>query len=410
MLWFDLLLTVLRTLKANRLRATLTLLGVMTGVGTLVLLSSVVNGGLSAIGRTVQEASGSDILRARVDRWTAEGKRVRALDSQDLRALRLTPILQKGTVLPQRLERSDITLGGTPVRTWCVGTVPQAPQVYQLEVLNGRFLSREDVESHSRVAVLGPNLADAVVRSQGTNNIIGREIKVWEKRFRVIGVLARKPTLRVDSLTWNDALAMPETTFSLLRGNRDIDTILIKAPRAENISDILPALSVAIRATLLWRSHQSETLHVRDSSPTTSGERTFLAALQWLSVGVAIICLLAGGINLMNIMLVTVSERTREIGIRLALGARRVDIRTQFLGEAVALSAFGGAMGVVLGLFGSWVVSVVLTHVLGFWPWVVEYSVIGLAFSAALLVGVLFGWYPAERASKFLPIECLRYE
>lgn len=410
MSWIELVLTIWRTLQANRLRAVLTVLGVTTGVGTLVLLSSVVGGGLAAIGRTVQEASGSDVIRTRVDRWTTRGTPVRPLDSSDIRALTSAPGLHHATVLPQRLERSDLKIEGQTLRTWCVGTVPQAPRVYQLELAQGRFLTDGDLVRHARVAVIGPNLADALAHTRGTTGVVGSEIRLWSTRFEVIGVLARKPALKVDNLTWNDALAMPESTFSLLRGSQSIETILLKAPRVDNLSTLLPWLRHTTRAILLWRAHQVDTLHVLDSSPSTSGERTFLAALQWLLVGVAIICLVAGGINLMNIMLVTVAERTREVGIRLAMGARRIDIRRQFLGEAIALSALGGICGVVLGLFASGVISVVLSRTLGYWPWVVEFGVVALAFGSALTVGVLFGWYPAERAARLQPIECLRYE
>jgi len=408
--WLELFFTIWRTLQINRLRAFLTLLGVTTGVGTLVLLSSVVGGGLVAIGRTVQEASGSDLIRVRVDRWTPQGGPVRPLNDADMRAVSRAQGLETATVLPQRLERSDVDLAGTPTRTWCVGTVPHAPDVYQLEIAQGRFLSDADVQNHARVAVIGPDLGDALGRIYGSRGIVGREVRVWNTRFRVIGVLARKPALRVDSLTWNNALAMPESTFSLLRGSREVETILVKAPRTESLEDVLPWLRHTTRAVMLWRAHQPGTLRVLDSSPTTSGEQTFLAALQWLLVGVAVICLVAGGINLMNIMLVTVAERTREIGIRLAIGARRTDIRRQFLGEAVALSALGGALGVTLGLLASWTISIILTQWLGYWPWVVEPGIVGVAFGSALFVGVIFGWFPAERAAGLLPIECLRYE
>ncbi|MEB3329082.1 MAG: ABC transporter permease [Candidatus Sericytochromatia bacterium] len=408
--WYELAWTIWRTLQANRLRATLTLLGVTTGVGTLVLLASVVGGGLAAIGRTVQEASGSDVIRARVEPWTERGEPAAPLTTADMRAVAEARGLEEATVLPQRLTRGEVRIARVPVRVWCVGTIPTAPQVYQLEVEAGRFLTEQDLAARARVVVVGPDLAEALARERAGAGVVGAELRLWGERLQVVGVLRRKPTLRVDNLSWNQAVALPETTYALLRGGSEVETILIKANTLERLATTLPLLVHTVEAVLQWRAHGPDTLRVRDASPGSSGERTFLAALQYLLVGVASICLVSGGINLMNIMLVTVAERTREIGLRLALGARRRDIRRQFLGEAVVLAAAGGLAGISLGLLASWGVSRLLTRALGHWPWVVEPGVLGLAFGSALLVGVAFGWYPAERAATLPPVECLRQE
>jgi putative ABC transport system permease protein len=135
-----------------------------------------------------------------------------------------------------------------------------------------------------------------------------------------------------------------------------------------------------------------------------------LHALQLLLYAVALMCLTVGGINIMNIMLVTVTERTREIGLRLALGARQRDIRSQFLFEAAAISALGGVVGVSLGVGLGWLGSVALTYWLGYWPYMLDPAAVLIAFGSALGTGLLFGWYPAAKASSLQPIECLRYE
>jgi putative ABC transport system permease protein len=406
--WLELLRAIVATLWVNRLRAGLTLLGVMTGVGTLVMLASVVGGGLAAVGRTVQEASGADLLRARVDRLTLAGRQEPPLEAGDVRAIAGASGLERATVLPQRVTRVDLPLPGGTLRGWAVGTAPEAPGVYQLELAQGRFLLPQDLEDRARVVVVGPDVADRLRAAHGLAGVLGAEVRLWGTRLRVVGELRRKPSLKVDNLSWNNAVAMPEPTFVLLHGARDLETILVKTNHGEGVAKALPVAEQAIRAVLAGRSHGPDAIRVMGGGPSTSGERNFLAALEYLLVGVAVICLVAGGVNLMNIMLVTVTERTREIGLRMALGARRVDIRRQFLGEALALSAVGGVAGLAVGLVASWLVSEVLTRLLGYWPWVVQPEVLALGFASALITGVAFGWYPAERASRMPPIDCLR--
>ena len=399
------LLTVWRALLANKTRSFLTLLGVIMGVGTIVLLSSVVGGGLAAIGRAVQQASGDDMIKVYVSRWTAEGSQHPPLTAGDMGAISGASGLDGATVLPQLDARLDARGGGESLRSWLVGTNEGAPGFYQLELASGRFLSSFDRARRARVAVIGQDVSKQLLGGASEG-----EISVGGERYRVVGVLTRKPSLNVGNRTWNNAVAIPDTTFMAWRGAGEIDTILVKTNAAEGLSVKLPLVSHTIRTILEARAHPGKTLNVEDGSNRKSGEKGFLQALQLLLVAVAVLCLGVGGINIMNIMLVTVTERTREIGLRIALGARQRDIRRQFLFEAAAIAGLGGVLGVLGGLVTSWAISRLLTSVLGFWPWVVDPVAITVAFASALATGLVFGWYPAKQAASLQPIECLRFE
>lgn len=405
------LLSVWRALLANKTRSFLTLLGVIIGVGTIVLLSSVVGGGLKAIGRTVQQASGEDMIKVSVSTWTAEGERDPKLTSEDMAAITGAAGLDEATVLPQLDARLDARGGGAEMRVWLVGTNEGAPGFYQLELSRGRFLSSFDRARRARVAVVGEDVAKKLLGG-GVADGAGRygDVTVGGERFAVVGVLSRKPSLNVGNRTWNNAVAIPDTTFMTWRGVSEVDQILVKTNESEGLSVKIPLVSHTIRAILQARAHPGKTLNVDDMTTKKSGEKGFLQALQLLLVAVAVLCLGVGGINIMNIMLVTVTERTREIGLRIALGARQRDIRRQFLFEAAAIAGLGGVLGVLGGLGASWAISLVLTNMLGFWPWVVDPVAIAVAFGSALGTGLVFGWYPAKHAASLQPIECLRFE
>jgi putative ABC transport system permease protein len=205
-------------------------------------------------------------------------------------------------------------------------------------------------------------------------------------------------------------VAIPDTTFVAWKGGREVGTILVKANETARLEVKLPILGHTVRAILLGRAHPADTLNVVSGGGKREGERGFLRALQLLLYAVALMCLTVGGINIMNIMLVTVTERTREIGLRLALGAQQRDIRSQFLFEAAAISGLGGLVGVGLGIGLGWAGSLALTHFLGYWPYTLDPAAVVIAFGSALGTGLLFGWYPAAKAARLQPIECLRYE
>jgi putative ABC transport system permease protein len=410
MSFWEQVFTVWRALLANKMRSLLTLMGVIMGVATIVLLSSLVGGGLQAIGHTVQAASGEDLIKVSVDPWNRKGEQDPPLDTKDMAAITRAAGLGHSTVLPQLEVRQDAHVGARTSRVWVVGTNEEAVRFYQLELASGRFISTFDRDATAKVAVVGRDAARQLGLHPDANGDMGY-VTVGDSRFHVVGLLSGKPTLNVGgNMTWNAAVAIPDTTFVAWKGGRDVGTILVKANETARLEVKLPLLGHTVRAILLGRNHPAATLNVEGGGGKREGERGFLRALQLLLYAVALMCLTVGGINIMNIMLVTVTERTREIGLRLALGARQRDIRSQFLFEAAAISGLGGLVGVALGVGLGWAGSLALTHFLGFWPYTLDPAAVVVAFGSALGTGLLFGWYPAAKAASLQPIECLRYE
>lgn len=402
-------MTVWRALLANKLRSFLTLLGVIMGVGTIVLLSSLVAGGLASIKRTVDSASGDDVLEVWVDTWGAKGTPPRKLNAADMRSLSGASGLSDTSVVPQLNDRTDVRANGEVMRARVVGTNERALKFYQLEVDRGRFLMAADRVDNRHVAVIGPDVAKKFFAN---SNGFG-ELKIHDERFRVVGVLARKPSLNVGNQTWNNAVAIPDSTFMAMRGGGEIDTILVKSEgpsEANQLKVTMGLLGHTVRSVLEARHHPGATLKVHGADQQSGQEKGFLQALQLLMIAVALLCLGVGGINIMNIMLVTVTERTREIGLRMALGASKKDIRRQFLFEATAISAFGGLLGVGGGVGLGWLISLGLNAWLGYWPYVLDPVAVVVAFCSALGTGIVFGWFPARHAASLQPIECLRYE
>jgi putative ABC transport system permease protein len=406
---YDQLISILATLNAQRVRTLLTLLGIILGVGTLVFLASTLEGLGKYMENGLRTATGEDIITVS-RRWKDEksGKTAQPLDRFDSRALRIAPSLEGSRVLNTYTQRVPYgTREGQQIQV--VGTTPEALGFYELAVAKGRFISQADVWSRSRVAVLGSEATKQLIES---GDPLGQEIKLKGVRFTVIGVLAPKPTLGQGGFwTWNGAVIVNEPAFTdRIAGSRGIEDIVLRTPPEALESLGLARLAHTAKAIVLNRHRGVANFHVTDPIKDAQSEQMVGLLIGGLEMAIALVCLGVGGINIMNIMLVTVTQRTREIGIRRALGATKADIRRQFLVEAAILAAVGGLMGVAAGTLLAWLLSVILTAALGPWPFIfapVEAS-LGVAFS--LLTGLLFGWYPAHRAANLSPIECLRHE
>ncbi len=405
----DQLKSILSTLYAQRVRTLLTLLGIILGVGTLVFLASTLMGLGQYMENGLRAATGEDIITVS-RRWRDEttGKSAQPLDRFDSRALGTAPSLRGAMVLNTYTQRVSYgTRDGQQVQV--VGTTPAALAFYELEVAKGRFITQADVWSRARVAVLG---SEAATKVAPTGDPLGQEIKLKGVRFTVVGVLKPKPTLGQGGFwTWNGAVVVNEPAFTdRIAASRGIEDIVVRATPESLESLGLARLAQTAKAIVLNRHRGVENFNVTDPIKDAQTKQLVGLLIGALEGAIALICLGVGGINIMNIMLVTVTQRTREIGIRRALGATKADIRRQFLVESAILSGVGGILGVAAGTLLAWLLSLILSATLGPWPFMFPLLEASLGLFFSLLTGLVFGWYPAHRAANLSPIDCLRHE
>jgi putative ABC transport system permease protein len=393
-------------ITANKLRSGLTILGMTIGVASVIVLIAVGNGSSKAVQSTIQSL-GTNVLvvqssggfRGGLGASTASTISLTKADAQALQNPSLAPDVKSASPV---VDASDVTLtytGTTFEPSSFVGTTPSYLTAHTYKLAEGSSFTTEDVAKHRRVAVIGQEVVQELFSGESA---VGQNMKVNGSNYEVVGVLAKKGT---NGTTNEDDVVMApiSTVQDSLTGTGPIDSITVQA----NSESALNAAEAEVTTILEERHKIKDTAEpgfsvlnqgslLETSSSTSSVFTTLLGE-------VAAISLLVGGIGVMNIMLVSVTERTREIGIRKAVGARRSDILTQFLTEAVLVSLFGGVAGVAVGVIGS------QFEIAGVHPEIASYSIF-LAFGAALASGLFFGTYPAARAAHLRPIEALRFE
>jgi len=396
---------------SNRLRSALTMLGILIGVGAVILLVAVGNGSSIAVQKNIQNLGTNTLIVFRGGGFgpgagNRPGTQSRRIDltAADVAALRdksQAPDIK--AVAPVRTASPTGSYqGNTYSPQQFIGTTPEYEEIRNEPTSSGRFFDQSDVDNHARVVVLGTTVVTNLFGDPSANPI-GANVQFNSGTYQVIGVLKSKGSNGAQDQ--DDVAIIPVTAMedSLTGSTTSYSQIAVEAT-SRNTGDAASAEITSVLDTThnITNPTGTEFRVLNQSSllaTSSSTNRTFTVLLG----AVAAISLLVGGIGVMNIMLVTVTERTREIGIRKAIGARKGDILGQFLGEAVLLSVLGGATGVIAGLIGS------NFKIVGVKPVVQPYSVV-LAFVVALLVGLFFGIYPANRAASLRPIDALRYE
>jgi putative ABC transport system permease protein len=399
-------------LARNKLRSLLTMLGVIIGVSAVIIMVAV-SAGTEATIKDQIESLGTNLLFVSAS-FTAQGPGARQsgdslnmLTFEDVQALRETLTGISGIIaertLAETVKAGSVTLDGVTI----VGTMPDYPQVRGVKLGEGRFLTQKDDDNRAKVAVLGYSLAQYLF---GEAEPIGQKITVGNLKLTVVGVMAEKGV--VGNTDYDARLYVPislaverltPSMFGRFMGNQ-INQAIVQVSSEKNMEQVILQIQL-----LLAKRHETTLedlpFSIRTQQEIIDTQASTTAAFRSLLAWVAAVSLLVGGIGIMNIMLVGVTERTREIGVRQALGATPGDIRWQFLTEALMLSLVGGLIGVGTGVGGAW-----LFQRLGEMRTVVIPTSILLAFSSAAAVGIFFGFYPANKAAQLDPIEALRHE
>jgi putative ABC transport system permease protein len=387
----------LRALNANKVRSLLTMLGVIIGVAAVILLVSIGTGVQDQVTGQIS-GLGSNLLFVFPGNFS--GGRGGGPGGGDIRKQFTTNDAEyvqsrlgdQGVVTPTLQAAATLRLGNRTMSSQMTGSDENGKDAAAGTVELGRWYSRGEVVGNARVVVIGSGVRDELLPGQ---NPLGREIDVNGQPFKVIGMLAAKGGSFGGSQDNN--VNVPVTTAQQILGTSDISAMLIQVTDPNNLQAVKAQVERLLRPRFL------DQFTVFTQEQTLGILSTLLGTLTAMLAGLASISLLVGGIGIMNIMLVSVSERTREIGIRKAVGARTYDILSQFVIEAMVLSVLGGVLGILVGAGGALAMQKWVPAQVTFWA-------VALAFLFSAAVGIFFGVYPAYRASRLDPIEALRYE
>lgn len=411
----DQLASVLHAFRQHKVRSFLTLLGMIIGAGSVVLLSGLLSGGEEALTLANQFIDENDVIEVEQAAIppAQRGRTLRVLDDQDQAVLDRSPSTGGAAAEGELMDwRHQARVGAEKKPVMVLGASPQALEMYRVTLKQGRFLDASDMLNKTRVAVVGFEVWQDLLGSP--SDLTGKSVRIGGVRWEVVGVLAHKPPLVAGPGTWmwDRRVVVPATTFqATLRHARRVDSIYIRVlPGLQDITKAVERARGFIKTTLLERHYGVENFKVDSDKDSKQQAQVIFLVINVLMLCTAALSLFVGGINIMNIMLVTVTERTREIGIRRALGATRGDILRQFLLEAGLLAGLGGLLGVLGGVTMVFLLSKILTYVLGQWTPHYAAWAIALGLCSSTLTGVVFGLYPAWRAARLDPVEALRYE
>ena len=401
----DILKETFWSLSANKVRSSLTVLGIVIGIASVITMVSIGQGAQASIESNIQSI-GSNLIIVRPGAQRSGGVSGGAgsnttLKIEDATAIR-TEIENVLAVAPEDSRRAQVTAKGTNTNTQIVGTVPDYATARSITMDSGTFVTDQAVKSSSKVAVLGATARDDLF-GVGTNPI-GQVIRIKNVDFDVIGVTVAKGGSGFTNP--DDSIYIPLTSAQhFITGDTFVTTISVAAADQQSLAPVQNQIS-----DLLLKRHgisdpQQADFALMNQADIIATASSITGTFTILLASIAGISLLVGGIGIMNMMLTTVTERTREIGLRKAVGIKKVYINLQFLSEAVALTFLGGFIGVLLG----WMASLLVAKFASLNTQVSLSSVL-LAFGVSAAVGILFGFYPARRAANLSPMEALRYE
>ena len=380
------------SILVNKMRSVLTALGIIIGVAAVIAMLSVGESGKSTITNQIS-SMGTNLIMLNSNsssfRFSVKGAEYMKENSPHVSA-----------AVPSVTSRLSIRVAGSAESKSVEGTTVDYLTVRNRTLLEGDFLNEEHIRYYRKVAVIGSQIATDFF---GDGYAIGEKIRIAGQSFEIIGTLEAKGSSMGQNM--DEVILIPITTMQRLIGRTTISTIYFGATDSDTTKVAMQEIEASLRSLYGSRADRTNVYFINSMDDLLETINTATQTLTIMLAGIAGISLLVGGIGIMNIMLVSVTERTREIGIRKAMGAKRRDVLIQFLIEAVILSLFGGFVGLLLGIG----IALVISTIAGWAPYI-SISAVIMALTFSISIGIFFGLYPANRASKLDPIEALRYE
>ena len=394
-----------RALKRNMLRTTLTMLGIIIGVGAVITMVSISNGAkamveaqIASLGQNVILVFSGSVSRGGIHTgWGSAG----TLTIEDANAIQ-REVPGVVSVSPEVRTGSQVAAGNQNWATQILGEGANYLELRQWPLAEGAMFTDQDVRGANKVAVIGKTTSRQLY---GDSGAIGQVIRIKSVPFVIVGELSPKG-LSVQGGDQDDVLIIPYTSaMKRVTGQTNLRSINVQAEEASVIATAQQQIIDLLRQRHRITQGHDDDFNVRTQQEIADAVTGTQKVMRLLLLAIACVSLVVGGIGIMNIMLVSVTERTREIGIRMAVGAKGRDILTQFLTEAVALSVVGGGIGIAVGVGASRILAAINN-----WPALTDVQSIALAFAVSALIGIVFGLYPAQKASALDPIDALRFE
>ena len=404
-MWIMAFRIAVRALGRNKLRSFLTMMGIIIGVGAVIAMVAIGEGAKAFVRQQIASL-GTNLLVILPGTVTVGGARTGAggrqslVDSDAKAVMSEIPVVTAASPVLRQVQQA--IAGDQNWATSVQGVAPEFQQIRNWQVQEGRFISQADVDSTAKVALIGQTVAYNLF---GDDDPLDNIIRIKKIPFRIIGVLGAKGQTG-HGTDQDDVVMVPYTTMQKrIMGVTYVQQIIVSAVSADKTQEAKDQITLLLRQRHKIRPGADDDFNIRNLSDIAEAASNSATVMAILLGSIASVSLLVGGIGIMNIMLVSVTERTREIGIRMAVGARSRDIMLQFIVEAVVMAAIGGALGILLGIGSSNMIQRIME-----WPVLVRPDIVIIALLVSGGVGIFFGFYPAQKAAHLDPIDALRYE